>query len=327
MTLLASTMTEQPPAPIRVDERGDDIADARQTLATVYAGVAWEADTTDTAFSYRYASVGDTAMTLRSVQFDGRLVGEMPAGDDFVMQWITRGTGILDVGPNAIHLTPGRPQLWPGEAFEFAFENYDQRLVQVNRATVDEIATERGLTVSRANFDHHAQPDDDALRRWRQTVHLISTTTMDRHASSLLQAEMGRLAAVSLLELYPQATADLPPELLLPGNARLKHVVEYIHEHAHLPITSTDLAALANLSLRALQTAFGRALGMSPNAYIRRVRLDRIRTELLRADPAVTNVADVARHWGFAHPGRFSATYAARYGEYPSDTLRNARTS
>ena len=62
-------------------------------------------------------------------------------------------------------------------------------------------------------------------------------------------------------------------------------------------------------------------------AYIRRVRLDRIRTELLRADPAVTNVADVARHWGFAHPGRFSATYAARYGEYPSDTLRNARTS
>lgn len=316
-------MTEQPPAPIRVDERGDDITDARRTLATAYAGIAWEADTTDAAFSYRYAAAGDAAMTLRAVQFDGRLTGEMPAGDDFVMQWITRGTGILDLGLNAITLKPGRPQLWPGQAFEFAFENYDQRLVQVNRTTVDEIAAERGLAVPRANFDHTAQPDADALRRWRQTVQLISVTTMDRNAPALLQAEMGRLAAVSLLELYPQATADLPPELLLPKNARLKHVAEYVHEHAHLPITSTDLASLANLSLRALQTAFGRVLGMSPNAYIRQVRLERIRTELRRADPATTNVADVARYWGFAHAGRFSAVYAAQYGEYPSDTLRS----
>ncbi|WIE74993.1 AraC family transcriptional regulator [Curtobacterium sp. MCSS17_007] len=317
-------MTEQTPAPIRVDERGADITDARRTLATAYAGVAWEADTTDTAFSYRYAAAGDAAMTLRAVQFDGRLTGEMPAGDDFVMQWITRGTGVLDVGPRAIRLEPGRPQLWPGHSFEFAFADYEQRLVQVNRATVVEIATERGVSVSRAGFDHTVRPDDDALRRWRQTVHLISATTMDRAASPLLQAEMGRLAAVSLLELYPQATADLPPELLLPANARLKRVAEYVHEHAHLPITSTDLATLANLSLRALQTAFGRVLGMSPNAYIRQVRLERIRTELLRADPATTNVADVAREWGFAHPGRFSATYAARYGEYPSETLRRS---
>jgi transcriptional regulator GlxA family with amidase domain len=54
------------------------------------------------------------------------------------------------------------------------------------------------------------------------------------------------------------------------------------------------------------------------------VRLDRIRIELLHADPVTTNVADVAAYWGFAHPGRFSATYAARYGEYPSDTLRHS---
>lgn len=317
-------MTDPDSAPVRVDERGDDLADAKRTLSTAYAGIAWSADTSDVPFSYRYASSGDATMTLRAVQFGGRLSGEMPAGDDFVVQWITRGTGILDVGQHAIHLEVGQPQMWPGTAFEFAFEDYDQRLVQVNRTAVDEIAAERGVAVARAKFDHAARPDDAAMRQWRQTMHLISATTMDRTASPLLQAEMGRLAAVSLLELYPQATADLPAELLLPQHARIRHVAEYVHEHAHLPITSTDLATLANLSLRALQVSFHRLLGMSPNAYIRQVRLERIRTELLASEPATTNVADVARYWGFAHPGRFSATYAAKYGEYPRDTLFRA---
>ncbi len=317
-------MTDPDPATVRVDERGDSLADAERTLTTAYAGIDWSADTTDVPFSYRYAASGDAAMTLRSVQFSGRLAGEMPAGDDFVVQWITRGTGVLDVGQREIHLQPGQPQMWPGTAFEFAFEDYDQRLVQVNRSAVDVIAAERGVAVTRAKFDHAAQPDDTAMRQWRQTVHLISATTMDRAASPLLQAEMGRLAAVSLLELYPQATADLPAELLLPQHARIRHVAEYVHEHAHLPITSTDLATLANLSLRALQVSFQRVMGMSPNAYIRQVRLERIRTELLAAEPATTNVADVARYWGFAHPGRFSATYAAKYGEYPSDTLHRS---
>jgi AraC-like DNA-binding protein len=314
-------MTDPDPTTVRIDERGDSLADAKQTLSTAYAGIAWSADTSDMPFSYRYAASGDAAMTLRAVRFDGRLSGEMPAGDDFVVQWITRGTGVLDVGQHAIHLEAGRPQMWPGTAFEFAFEDYDQRLVQVNRKAVDEIAAERGVTVTRAEFDHAARPDDIAMRQWRQTMHLVSATTMDRNASPLLQAEMGRLAAVSLLELYPQATADLPAELLLPQHARIRRVAEYVHEHAHLPITSTDLATLANVSLRALQVSFHRLTGMSPNAYIRQVRLERIRTELLASEPATTNVADVARYWGFAHPGRFSATYAAKYGEYPRDTL------
>ncbi|MBT1667752.1 AraC family transcriptional regulator [Curtobacterium flaccumfaciens pv. flaccumfaciens] len=313
--------TEQP-ARIRVDEQGTDLAAAKQTLATAYDGIEWHADTTGDGFDYRYTAAGDGTMTLRAVHFGGRLTGEMPAGDDFVVQWITRGLGVLGDGGTAIHLVPGRPQMWPNEAFPFRFEDYDQRLVQVNRTAVEGVAAERGLSLRR--FDHTAQIDDAAIRQWRQTVQLISATTLDRQASPLLQAEMGRLAAVSLLELYPRATADLPPELLLPQHRRIRQVVEYVHEHAHLPITSTDLARMAHLSLRALQAAFQRLLGMSPNAYIRSVRLDRIRAELLASDPATTNVADVARYWGFAHAGRFSAAYADRHGEYPSETLRRS---
>jgi len=315
-------MTDETTDRIRVDERGDDLTVARATLASAYAGVAWSADQTSAHFSYRYAAAGDARMTLRAVQFAGLLSGEMPDGDDYVVQWITRGTGVLDLGRREIHLEPGVPQMWPNEAFHFAFEDYDQRLVQVNRGLVADIGAERGLDTSGFRFDHTAQPDEAAMRRWRQTVHLISATTMDRAASPLLQAEMGRLAAVSLLELYPQQHVALPEGLLLPRNAHLRTVVEYVHENAHLPITTADLARLAGLSLRSLQEGFRRHFGTTPNSYLRGVRLDRIRAELLHADPVRTNVAEVARHWGFAHAGRFSAAYAERFGEYPSTTLR-----
>ncbi|WP_420369172.1 helix-turn-helix domain-containing protein [Curtobacterium sp. L1-20] len=310
------------PALIRVDERGTDLTAARATLSEAYAGIAWEADETDLDFSYRYSAAGDAGMTLRAVQFDGRLVGEMPAGPDFVVQWINRGTGVLDAGRDAVHLEHGRPQLWPSTAFEFAFADYDQRLVQVSRTAVDELAADRDLAVGQVLFDHRAVPSDAAMRQWRQTVHLISATTLDRNASPLLQAEMSRLAAVALLDLYPVRAVDLPPVLFAPGNARVREAVEYVHAHAHLPITSTDVAAHVGLSLRGLQSAFARSVGESPNTCLRRVRLERIRDELLVGDPTTASVAEVARRWGFAHAGRFSGAYARQFGEYPSDTLR-----
>jgi len=38
-------------------------------------------------------------------------------------------------------------------------------------------------------------------------------------------------------------------------------------------------------------------------------------------DPAGATVAEVARGWGFADPGRFADYYRARYGVSPSRTL------
>lgn len=306
---------------IHVDDGGEDLAQARDVLATAYAGVDWRADESDSPFSFRYAAAGDRSMTVRAVRFDGRLEGEMPASDDFVVTWITRGTGLLDVGRRPIALQPGRPQLWPCDAFHFSFENYDQRLVQVNRGAVRNILGERGETIDDLRFDHSKAPTDEALRRWRNTTSLVSKTVLDREASPILQAEMGRVAAISLLELYPIAPRRLPPELFLAKNTHVRAAAEYAHHHAHLPITSSDLAGIANVSLRALQLAFVRLLGVTPNTYLRQIRLDRIHAELGESDPATTQVAAVAKRWGFAHAGRFAAAYTERFGHYPSETL------
>ncbi|MFS0729519.1 AraC family transcriptional regulator [Curtobacterium sp. 1P10AnD] len=316
-------MTNPTPTRVQVDSQSDDLDVARDLLAEEYAGSEWRAERTDEPFGFRFRAVGDAAMTIRTIRFDGHLSGTMSRSDDHIVQWTTRGRAtITPPGEEPIVMEANRPQLWPHDGAAFDYRDYDQRLVQVNHSALREVAGERGSDPDSLQLDHRVRPDDRALQVWRNAVQLISHTVLDGKASPLLQAEMGRLGALALLELYPVVSATLPDELLLPRNAHVRRAVEYVHEHCHLPITSTDLARVASLSLRALQHAFQRTFDCSPNAYIRRVRLDRVRDELLRGDPATTSIADVAKHWGFGHAGRFSASYLQQHGEYPRETLR-----
>ena len=71
--------------------------------------------------------------------------------------------------------------------------------------------------------------------------------------------------------------------------------------------------------------ATARALELDPGGQawrVRRLRLDGVRAELIRADPWQVSVSEVAYRWGFTHLGRFAGAYRARYGESPSQTLK-----
>ncbi|GAA0485656.1 hypothetical protein Ade02nite_09210 [Paractinoplanes deccanensis] len=104
--------------------------------------------------------------------------------------------------------------------------------------------------------------------------------------------------------------------------ATLRRAITFIEEYAHQDITPADMAAAARVTIRALQLAFRRHLGMTPTAYLRRVRLEQAHRQLLEADPATTTVSAVAMQWGFASHSSFTAHYRAAYGVLPSATLR-----
>jgi transcriptional regulator GlxA family with amidase domain len=94
-----------------------------------------------------------------------------------------------------------------------------------------------------------------------------------------------------------------------------------VHAYADQAITSADIATAAGMHTRTLQLLMSEHLGSSPTNYVRHVRLDRARQDLLSSEPGSVLVSDVARKWGFGNLGRFSASYSARFGEYPRDTL------
>jgi transcriptional regulator GlxA family with amidase domain len=71
-----------------------------------------------------------------------------------------------------------------------------------------------------------------------------------------------------------------------------------------------------------LQYAFKEVMGMTPVAYLARLRLHRVRHALRTASQASTTVTAEALRWGFWHFGDFSRAYKDCFGELPSDTLR-----
>jgi transcriptional regulator GlxA family with amidase domain len=57
-------------------------------------------------------------------------------------------------------------------------------------------------------------------------------------------------------------------------------------------------------------------------SYLKSVRLEQAHAELLTGEAGTVGVAEIARSWGFNRTGRFSASYARHFGEYPQQTLR-----
>jgi len=70
-----------------------------------------------------------------------------------------------------------------------------------------------------------------------------------------------------------------------------------------------------------LQRGFIDAFGLAPRQYIRKIRLQFVRRELVSADNNLS-IAAVARKWGFGHMGRFAQEYAQEFGERPKQTSR-----
>ncbi|MGW7082480.1 AraC family transcriptional regulator [Streptomyces sp. NPDC054871] len=112
-----------------------------------------------------------------------------------------------------------------------------------------------------------------------------------------------------------------PAQKLRP--APVKRAMDAVQERPEHPFTPAGLAAEARVGVRWLQEAFRRYVGMSPMAYVRDVRLTRVRDELRAAEPGALSVSEVAHRWGFGHLGRFAEQYHARFGELPSQTLRS----
>jgi AraC-like DNA-binding protein len=104
--------------------------------------------------------------------------------------------------------------------------------------------------------------------------------------------------------------------------AHVKRVECYILENAQDSITVEDLTRIAQTSERSLFAGFRRFRGISPMQYLRNVRLDGVRHDLLEAGRGL-RVSDVAGRWGFVQLGRFAADYQRKFGELPSTTLRS----
>lgn len=78
------------------------------------------------------------------------------------------------------------------------------------------------------------------------------------------------------------------------------------------------------VSRRTVQNSFRSVAGTTPVNYLRSVRLNGTRRDLMSSSPDKACIAEIAARWGFFHMSHFAEDYFALFDELPSQTLRAA---
>ncbi len=172
-------------------------------------------------------------------------------------------------------------------------------------------------------FDLGVPLDDPALAALLQFIAYLRSSLDAGSAlapGSLLAQHAEAYLLTSLLlsasHNHSAALAGQAQRSLLPRSVR--RAQDYMAGHADQVLTLAAVCNAAGCSARSLQQAFRQHLGQGPMDFLRDLRLDRVRAELLSADASVRATAE---RYGFLHLGHFAAQYRSRFGERPSDTL------
>jgi AraC family ethanolamine operon transcriptional activator len=119
---------------------------------------------------------------------------------------------------------------------------------------------------------------------------------------------------------------DTPREPAAPSRGRMlaRRAEAWLRENLAQPPTISALCVALGASERTLHEAFREHLDTTPKAYLKALRLNAARHDLLEGEDH-TRVTDVALDWGFLHFGWFSQDYRRLFGETPSQTLKRSR--
>lgn len=272
-----------------------------------------------------YTSVGD--ISLSRLRYGAAVeITPGPLESFFLVQMPLSGAAHIECGGQHIESTPELASvLSPDDETTMRWlAGNDQLMLKISRSLVE-----------RTLVGHLGHPLDQPLRfelgfRWRDCAswrcllsYLMECATQqpDPALHKLVVAQIEQLAASILLTAHRHNYSETAParrSTILPRHVR--RAQDYLQAHAHEPVCADELARVAGVSVRSLYAGFKEFLGVSPMLYLRDLRMERARTELMTGEAG--NVAGVALRWGFAHMGRFSCEYKQRYGETPSQTLR-----
>lgn len=104
---------------------------------------------------------------------------------------------------------------------------------------------------------------------------------------------------------------SISPSPLLSRARYVRTAVQYIDEHVKDLPTVAETARVAGVSVRALNGAFHKYVGMSPRAYLIERRLQGVHRALTAG---ALSVSSAAHEWGYVNMGVFAAPIAADSG-------------
>lgn len=153
--------------------------------------------------------------------------------------------------------------------------------------------------------------------------------------SSGLSSIAGRDALESIIVALARTPRAVPGGRELRGYGRIvARAQDYILAHLEEPLSIRAIARAAFASQSTLYRAFAEVLDETPQSFVRKLRLNRIRRDLATEREVLCTVTVIANRWGIAELGRFARWYRELFDELPSQTrarciaaLRNVTAS
>jgi len=138
-------------------------------------------------------------------------------------------------------------------------------------------------------------------------------------SSVIIREQENKLYSLLLATLQQTTTTDADNNH---SQARNLQVAEaYLLDHLKSPVSRTELAQAACISISTLNRVFAHKHGVGPMQFLKQRRLDATYQALITADAEQSQVFEIAQQFSFTHPGRFAVEYKQRFGESPSTTL------
>ncbi len=104
------------------------------------------------------------------------------------------------------------------------------------------------------------------------------------------------------------------------------YIVEKLHRQTIVDAANVpsifEVCQRLQVSRRTVQNSFQTVAETTPLNYLRCVRLNGVRRELLSTTAQQASIGDIASRWGFFHLSHFAEDYQALFGELPSQTAR-----
>jgi transcriptional regulator GlxA family with amidase domain len=126
----------------------------------------------------------------------------------------------------------------------------------------------------------------------------------------------------ALCELFNGAADTREPV----GSASASFIVAQCHRmvagSGNAPPSIEELCLRLRTSRRTLQNSFRQVADATPVHYLRCVRLNAVRRQLMSTRAADLSIAQAAADRGFDHLSHFAQRYRALFGELPSKTMR-----
>ena len=266
-------------------------------------------------------------VSFRHMHYRGDFTVQIPDLDDEITFVIPTAGHIIF---NLADETVGRPQV--GLAVEKTqvrsvrfTDGHGQYGMSIRRGLFTErLATLLGRPVVRKiRFEPRVDLSSPAFDGIKAVIGFATGDEVDAlvNASALMPNRLQEMLVDAVLESWPHNyTQPLrnPGPSIAPRHVRL--AMDYLQSDPQCLVSGTELAALTNVSLRALQEGFRRFVGTSIVEYQRQVRLERAYQALKTGE--VQSVTTVAQSLGFSNVGRFCQYFQNAYGVTPQ-AVRN----